>query len=72
MEKTLNTHNQSDEKVMNLETQIGRMKQHQELMQQRLKEEAERKSKLEVSSYSLIGNQGWGDTSQLARSFCLS
>ncbi|XP_022094268.1 kinesin-like protein KIF27 [Acanthaster planci] len=46
-EKLLKVQNQSDKKVTELELAVGRMKQHQELLQHRLKEEADRKLKLE-------------------------
>ena len=53
MGKTLKAQGQSDKKISDLEAAIGRMKQHQELLQQRLKEEADRKAKLEVCSLVL-------------------
>ncbi|XP_038053284.1 kinesin-like protein KIF27 isoform X2 [Patiria miniata] len=46
-EKLLKVQNQSDKKALDLELAVGRMKQHQELLQQRLKDEADRKLKLE-------------------------
>ncbi|XP_033646450.1 kinesin-like protein KIF27 isoform X2 [Asterias rubens] len=46
-EKVLKVQGQSNKKVSDLELAVGRMKQHQELLQQRLKDEADRKLKLE-------------------------
>ena len=54
MGKTLKAQGQSDKKISDLEAAIGRMKQHQELLQQRLKDEAERKAKLEVNSPIIV------------------
>ncbi|XP_072045024.1 kinesin-like protein KIF27 isoform X2 [Amphiura filiformis] len=47
MGKTMKAQGQSEKKISELEAAVGRMKQHQELLQQRLKDEAERKAKLE-------------------------
>lgn len=38
----------SEKKVSELEAEVGRMKQHMEIAQSRLKEEMDRKAKIEV------------------------
>ena len=54
MGRTLKAQEQSDKKISELEAAIGRMKQHQELMHQRLKDEGERKAKLEVHFFPIL------------------
>ena len=49
-EKFLKMQSQREKRIDELEIAVGRMKQHQELLQSRLREEGERKSKLEVIS----------------------
>ena len=53
-EKVLKVQGQSNKKVSDLELAVGRMKQHQELLQQRLKDEADRKLKLEVGQSKIL------------------
>ena len=50
----LKVQGQSNKKVSDLELAVGRMKQHQELLQQRLKDEADRKLKLEVGQSKIL------------------